>query len=154
MVAELDYLMTETPIDPLSIKRSFRDLSDAEVADIEKASALAKVGWTGSFGWEELLRSQRVLIASEAGAGKTYECRAQQGKLWKAGEPAFFLDLATLAGSTVRDMLSIDEEERFDAWLRSQSEIATFFLDSIAQQGTRGSARSSADHHYDPPRSD
>ena len=68
---------------------------------------------------------------SEAGAGKTYECQSQQGKLWKAGEPAFFLDLATLAGSTVRDMLGTDEEERFDAWLRSQSEIATFFLDSI-----------------------
>ena len=109
----------------------FRDLSDAEVADIEKASVLARVGWTGSFGWDELLRSQRVLIMSEAGAGKTYECRAQQQKLWKAGEPAFFLDLATLAGSSVRDMLDGDEEKRLEAWLRFQSEIATFFLDSI-----------------------
>ena len=27
-------------------------------------------------------------------------------------------------------MLTYDEEQRFDAWLRSQSEIATFFLDS------------------------
>ena len=123
--------MTETPSDPPSIRRSFRDLSDAEVADIEKASALARVGWTGSFGWDELLRSQRVLIVSEAGTGKTYECRTQQEKLWKAGEPAFFLDLATLAGSSVRDMLDAEEEERFDAWRRSQSDIATFFLDSI-----------------------
>jgi hypothetical protein len=54
--------MTETPSDQPSIKRSFRDLSDAEFADIEKASALARVGWTGSFGWDELLLSQRVLI--------------------------------------------------------------------------------------------
>ena len=124
--------MTETPSEPPSIKRSFRDLSDAEIADIEKASALARVGWTGSFGWDELLRSQRVLIVSEAGAGKTHECQAQQDKLWKLGEPAFFLDLATLAGSSVREMLGGDgEEERLDAWLRSQSEIATFFLDSI-----------------------
>lgn len=123
--------MTETPLDQESIKRSFRDLSDAEVADIEKASALARVGWTGSFGWDELLRSQRVLIVSEAGAGKTYECQTLQAKLWKAGEPAFFLDLATLAGSSVREMLGDDEEERLDAWLRSQSEVATFFLDSI-----------------------
>ncbi len=113
------------------IRRSFRDLSDAEVVDIEKASALARVGWTGSFGWEDLLQSQRVLILSEAGAGKTYECRTQQEKLWRAGEPAFFIDLATLAGSSVRDMLSVDEEGRLDAWLHSQSEIATFFLDSI-----------------------
>lgn len=124
--------MIETPRSVPSIKRSFRDLSDAEVADIEKASALARVSWTGSLGWEELLRSQRVLIVSEAGAGKTYECRAQQAKLWKVGQPAFFLDLATLSASTVRDMLGGEgEEERLDAWLRSQSEIATFFLDSI-----------------------
>jgi hypothetical protein len=116
---------------PAPINRSFRDLSDAEVADIEKASALARIGWSGSFGWDELLRSDRVLIVSEAGAGKTYECQAQQAKLWTSGEPAFFLDLATLAGSSVRDMLSPEEEVRFDAWLRSQSEIATFFLDSI-----------------------
>lgn len=119
------------PSRPLVISRSFRDLSNEEVADIEKASILARVGWTGSFGWDELLRSQRVLIVSEAGAGKTYECQAQQVKLWKAGDPAFFLDLATLSGSSVRDMLSKDEEERFDEWLRSQSVTATFFLDSI-----------------------
>jgi hypothetical protein len=125
------FSMTEIPVAPPSIKRSFYDLSDAEVADIEKASALAKAGWTRSFSWDELLHSQRVLIVSEAGAGKTYECRTQQEKLWKTGEPAFFLDLATLAGSSVRDMLDVPEEERLDAWLRSQSEIATFFLDSI-----------------------
>jgi hypothetical protein len=124
--------MTETPNSTSFINRSFRDLSDAEVADIEKASALGRMGWAGSFGWDELLRSQRVLIVSEAGAGKTYECQTQRDKLWNAGEPAFFLDLATLAVSSVRDMLGGDEElERFDAWLRSQSDVATFFLDSI-----------------------
>jgi hypothetical protein len=123
--------MTDTPPTPSSIQRSFRDLSDAEVADIERASALVRAGWRGSLGWDELLRSDRVLIVSEAGAGKTYECQAQQERLWKAGEPAFFLDLATLAGSSVREMLSQEEEERYEAWLRSQSEVATFFLDSI-----------------------
>jgi hypothetical protein len=115
----------------ITIQRSFRDLSAAEVGEIEQASVLVRVGWPGSFGWDELLRSDRVLIVSEAGAGKTYECQAQQVRLWKAGEPAFFLDLATLAGSSVRDMFSQEEVERFEAWLRSQSEVATFFLDSI-----------------------
>ena len=107
--------MTENPLTPSSIQRSFCDLSAAEVADIEKASVLDGVGWRGSFAWDELLRSDRVLIVSEAGAGKTYECQAQQDRLWKAGEPAFFLDLATLAGSSVREMLSQKEEERFEA---------------------------------------
>jgi hypothetical protein len=123
--------MTENLQPPPSIQRLFRDLSAGEVGDIERASVLVRDGWRGGFGWDELLRSDRVLIVSEAGAGKTYECQAQQIRLWKAGEPAFFLDLAALAGSSVRDMLSQEEEERFEAWLRSQSEVATFFLDSI-----------------------
>jgi hypothetical protein len=113
-----------------SIKRTFRDLSDKEVADIESASALVRMGWSGGVGWDELVRSYRVLIVSEAGVGKTYECREQQKKLWAAGEPAFFLDLATLAVNSVREMLGNEEEQRFDAWLRSQSDVATFFLDS------------------------
>lgn len=113
-----------------SIDRTFRDLSDKDVADIESASALVRMGWRGGFGWDELLRSDRILIVSEAGVGKTYECQEQQKKLWAAGEPAFFLDLATLAVSSIREMLGTDEERRFDAWLRSQSDVATFLLDS------------------------
>lgn len=113
------------------IERTFRNLSDEEVADIEKASFLARIGWSGSVGWDVLLQSQRILIVSEAGAGKTFECQQQQKRLWIAGQPAFFLDLATLSASSVREMLSYEEEERLDAWQRSQSEVATFFLDSI-----------------------
>ncbi len=36
-----------------------------------------------------------------------------------------------LAGSSVREMLSQEEEDRLEGWLRSQSEVATFFLDFI-----------------------
>ena len=114
-----------------SISRLFSDLTDVEVSEIDRARAVARLGAERGFSWKELLRSKRILIVSEAGAGKTFECRAQKERLWTAGEPAFFLDLATLAGSSVLEMLSREEEERFDAWLRSQSEIATFFLDSI-----------------------
>ena len=123
--------MSDKPSVPLSIQRTFLDLSDAEVTNIEKASLRGRVSWRGGFGWDELLRSERVLIFSEAGAGKTHECRVRQQLLWEAGEPAFFLDLATLATSSVREMLTEPEEQRFDVWLRSQSDIATFFLDSI-----------------------
>ncbi|MDO8423146.1 MAG: hypothetical protein Q7S99_13395 [Parvibaculum sp.] len=123
--------MTDNSAPHSSIERSFCDLSADEVGDIEQVSSLFRTGWYKSFGWEELMRSDRILIVSEAGAGKTYECQSQKEKLWNAGEPAFFFDLATLASNSVRDMLSQQEEERFDVWLRSQSETATFFLDSI-----------------------
>lgn len=115
----------------MPIRRTFCDLSQEEIANIEQASMLARMGWSGAFGWDELLKSQRVLIISEAGAGKTYECRAQQQALWDEGEPAFYLDLAQLARNDLRELLSENEEARLDAWLVAQSEVATFFLDSI-----------------------
>src|SRR5689334_17433777 len=102
-----------------TIHRTFRDLSDKEVAD---SSILIQMGWTGSFGWGDLLQSQRILIVAEAGAGKTFECHARCDLLWKAGHPAFHLELATLARSTVRDMLTAEEETRFDEWMRAQSD--------------------------------
>ncbi len=123
--------MAVDPSHYVSVERTFRDLSDAEVADIEKASALAKFGWAGGVGWDEILCSPRVLLISEAGAGKTRECREQRDRLLAMGEAAFFFDLATLATEPLRDALLPEEETRFDGWLASQSDIATFFLDSI-----------------------
>ena len=116
--------------DYVQIARTFRDLSDNNMADIEKASALVRLGWGGGFGWDEVLRSARVLLISEAGVGKTRECQAQKDRLVAAGEAAFFFDLATLATTELRDTLLPDDEARFDAW-RANSEKATFFLDSI-----------------------
>jgi hypothetical protein len=113
------------------MQRSFLDLPETDIADIEKAAFFARGDFPGSVRWDDLLKSQRVLIVSEAGAGKTYECQEQQKRLWNAGEPAFLLDLATLANSSVRDMFTAKQEARLDQWLRSQSEVATFFLDSI-----------------------
>ncbi|TQF14188.1 ATP-binding protein [Myxococcus llanfairpwllgwyngyllgogerychwyrndrobwllllantysiliogogogochensis] len=92
---------------------------------------LVEKGWSGAFGWDKLLESQRVLIVSEAGAGKTYECAAQKQVLWDRGEPAFHLELAQLATTSLCDLLSPVEEARFEEWRAAQSAVATFFLDSI-----------------------
>ena len=70
-------------------------------------------------------------MISEAGAGKTYECHRQAQCLWDAGEPAFFVELAALAAGDLRSQVDDEEEARLDAWLSSQSDVATFFLDSI-----------------------
>jgi hypothetical protein len=121
--------MTASP--PPGISRTFRDLSDKEIAAVESASLLARWGMSHGTGWDDLLKSRRILIVSEAGVGKTFECRACRDRLWANGEPAFLLELAMLTDVDVRDMLDAEEQARFDAWLRAQSETATFFLDSI-----------------------
>lgn len=81
--------------------------------------------------WDDLLRSQRILIVSEAGAGKTYECETKAGELFARGEPAFFLSLESVASAGVAATLFGDEHKRFTDWLASSSQVAYFFLDSI-----------------------
>ena len=116
---------------PPTISRSFLDLSDKDLPEVENASLWARWGLSRGSKWEDLLSARRILIISEAGAGKTFECRACQQRLWANGEPAFFLELGTLADKEVRAMLDPPEQARFDEWQRAQSETATFFLDFI-----------------------
>lgn len=121
----------DPPSQPKALIRTFRDLQDERIADIEMLTALARTGLPGGLDWSDLLRSSRIMIISEAGAGKTFECRSCQKALWKANEPAFFLELAELARSPLKDMLTAAEERRFDEWLAAENEVATFLLDSI-----------------------
>lgn len=114
-----------------SIQRTFYDISREYAVDAERVERLAHLRLSGTTNWETLLQSRRVLIISEAGAGKTYECRARQQELWHRGEPAFYLDLAELARDSLKDLLTLDEETRLEAWLAAQADVATFFLDSI-----------------------
>ena len=113
------------------IERTFQDIPEGKLSEADRQSFLVDLGWSGGMTWEDLLRSRRVLMISEAGAGKTHECREKAKRLWAAGEPAFFIEMAALATGDLRDQLDDDEEARLAAWLSSQSDIATFFLDSI-----------------------
>lgn len=115
----------------MPIDRTFQDIPDDKLTEANQLSFLADLRWHHGSTWDDLLKSQRVLIISEAGAGKTYECRERQKALWAVGEPAFYLELAGLAQRKLCEMLSAEEETRFAAWLASQSDTATFFLDSI-----------------------
>lgn len=116
---------------PPRLHRSFQDISDDVSSDIEQLSMLSQMGWYGSFGWDELLKSNRILIISESGTGKTFECHTEKSRLWELGEPAFYFELAELAHNSIYELLFHNEEERFKAWLASQSDVATVFLDSI-----------------------
>jgi len=81
--------------------------------------------------WNELLKSRRILIVSEAGAGKTHECKSKAKELFDRGEPAFFLSLESVASFGIAATLFGDEHTRFTDWLASSSQLAYFFLDSI-----------------------
>ncbi|MBC3832304.1 ATP-binding protein [Undibacterium amnicola] len=121
------------------IQRNFCDISEEIDSHIEYAQIQKQMGLAGKMNWEKLLESRRILIVSEAGSGKTYECKQTQQRLWDSGQPAFFLELAELAKADVYDQLSSSAIERFETWQSSQSDIATFFLDSIDElQLTQG----------------
>jgi hypothetical protein len=111
------------------IDRIFGDIPDDQLEDLLDAYEARMFG----FGWSELLRSKRILIVSEAGVGKTHECRAEQERLWADGEAAFFVELSELArkGLDQALILGSPEHERFQAWMSNDAEIATFFLDSL-----------------------
>ena len=113
------------------IERTFQDIPKGKLADADRQSFLVSLGWSRTTTWEELLRSKRVLMISEAGTGKTHECRERARLLWDAGEPSFFVELTGLATGDLRSLLDDQKEARLDAWLSSQSDVATFFLDSI-----------------------
>lgn len=115
----------------MTIERTFQDIQEGQLGEADQQSFLVGLGWSRGTAWEDLLRSKRVLIVGEAGTGKTYECRRQVELLRKAGKPAFFIELAALATDALRSQLDDEEEACLDTWLSSQSDVATFFLDSI-----------------------
>ena len=85
-----------------------------------------------SISWSELLQSQRILLIAEAGAGKTYKCKARAKQLFDGGAPAFFLRLEEVAANGVRACLSVEPaKRRFDDWRSSSSQMGYFFLDSV-----------------------
>ena len=113
------------------IERTFQNITEGRLNEADQHSYLDNMGWPKGATWADLLRSKRVLMISEAGTGKTYECSEQANQMWNEGEPAFFVDLSILASESLRGQLNNEEEIRLDAWLASQSDVATFFLDSF-----------------------
>lgn len=114
-----------------AVVRSFSDLPDEKVKSMEAAEFLASFPGGRKIDWATLLESDRVLIVSEAGMGKTFECQRMRDTLWNDGHAAFFVELSTLAAHSLEHGFSLDEEARFAGWKSAQTEIAIFFLDSI-----------------------
>jgi len=115
----------------LATERAFAEITEDTSFGTEGQRPLRRRGSPSPLAWSDLLHSARVLVISQTGSGKTYECQRCQRRLWDKGEPAFLVELAELAANKLGDLLSPEEEQRLEQWRVSQSGVATFFLDSV-----------------------
>lgn len=124
--------MTDTSF--IRLDRQFFDLNEDQINAIEHVWLLDGLGLSGSFGWSEVLTSPRVLMISEAGSGKTRECREMARTLNAQSHGAWYFDLAALAGLSGQSMdtlLDPKDAKRFSAWQAGSIPTATLFLDSV-----------------------
>jgi hypothetical protein len=127
-----------------SIQRRFFDLPSSDKLDMEREEFSTRFFGSRSVGWSQLLESDRVLLVSEAGMGKTFECRQAQKERWEAGDAAFFIELADLANGPMESSLGPNEHSRFVQWERAESERAVFFFDSVDELSMTQSSFASA----------
>lgn len=113
------------------MKRTFRKLSKPEQLANDFSSGWDQGSRAEGIDWGELLKYPRVLLVSEAGAGKTYECQQQAAALFDRVEAAFFLPLEAVAAGGIGSELYGPHLLRFQQWQASSSQVAYFFLDSI-----------------------
>lgn len=113
------------------IQRKFVEFKEEDKFDIEQVEQLARMGYSSQIVWGDLLKSKRILIVSEAGAGKSHECREQANLLYSQGAPAFYVELSELASRELGEIIPPEQKARFDDWKLGKIEGAVFFLDSI-----------------------
>lgn len=113
------------------ITRTFRDLH-------QKDDSLYDYDFGWEFGlnraattWAEVLASKRILLVSEAGAGKTHECEQEAKRLIADGVPAFWLRLERVAEEGIEGSVYGPQKSLYAEWKTSASTHAYFFFDSI-----------------------
>ena len=115
----------------IDLERRFHELTDQEVDDPENIAAWSEYLRASTTGWPELLMHDRIVLLAEAGAGKTTEMHQQAKCLVEKRKFAFFVPLEDLDRESLDDILSTDEETRFEEWKAAADAPAWFFLDSV-----------------------
>lgn len=82
-----------------------------------------------TLGWKDLRNAHRAVILADAGAGKTFEMRAQAESLATGGKAAFFIRIEDIDES-FGSAFEVGDCDRFEQWLTGTDE-AWFFLDSV-----------------------
>lgn len=118
----------------IDLDRQFSELSDyvgsSDSIKIDDAFFIRS-----NLHWPNLLQEHRVIILSEAGAGKTEEIRAIASRLRDEGKPAFFLRIESIVDG-FEFAFEVGTLEEFREWQASDDE-AYLFLDSIDEAKLR-----------------
>ncbi|MDA8454267.1 hypothetical protein M4R22_05790 [Acidovorax sp. GBBC 3334] len=117
----------------IELDRSFRTLVDDPTAAVSDSAEL--IPSATSLKWADLLDLRRVVVLSEAGAGKTEEIRHAAQSLRQHGKVAFFLRLEHISTS-FEAAFEEGSHEEFEAWLDSTQE-GWLLLDSIDESRLR-----------------
>ncbi len=117
----------------IELDRSFRTLVDDPITIVSDDTKL--VSSPTSLKWIDLLSLHRVVILSEAGAGKTEEIRNAALSLRDEGKPAFFLRLEHISTS-FESAFEEGTYDEFETWFDSPQK-GWFLLDSIDESRLR-----------------
>ncbi|MGX9725775.1 MAG: hypothetical protein ACTFAK_00185 [Candidatus Electronema sp. VV] len=116
----------------IELNRRVRNITEEELENPELLAAFGEQLYDlKTDDWAKLLKSYHVVLLAEAGSGKTEEMKAQSTRLRQEGKYSFYADLASLAQNSLHDLLSADEESKFNAWKTENDTPAWFFLDSV-----------------------
>lgn len=80
--------------------------------------------------WEDLLQYECVVVLGGAGSGKTEEFQRRTEIHKASGKFAVFFAIEELAGNSIEDCLSLEDEQNLENW-HSSGDIGYFFLDSV-----------------------
>lgn len=119
--------------DFIPLDRTFRALSQEVERDAYDAHDLPFLG--EQLPWPELLQRSRVVVLSEAGAGKTAEIREQARQLRQEGKAAFFIRLEHVAAE-FESAFEEGDFEGFQAWVAGMDE-GWLLLDSVDEARLR-----------------
>jgi len=114
--------------EPVPLTRHFQQVSpDLEPDQAELIRGI--LSGSRATGWDDLLLHHRVVILADAGAGKTFEMRAQATALRNAGKRSFFLRIEDISDGLL-SALDVGTGAEFEDWLAGTDD-AYLFLDSV-----------------------
>lgn len=115
---------------PVPLIRRFTAISHHyEESDVALEDIWTVLGRGERVEWSALREAYRCVILADAGAGKTFELKAEAERVRSRGRNAFFIRIEDI-DEAFGTAFEVGEPAAFDAWLSGTDE-AWFFLDSV-----------------------